>query len=217
MLSHNKDYETEVKHAWRLEVWQRFTAYTGLQKIPRHKQYWTLGDKVLREGGRLAGELLDLKQYGLLEDIRSFYSVNYEEKKAMNNYPPCGICNKPFKEHNCKDHGYFHAAGWSSFYGNIAEVVPIFHRYNNFHPSFINLDTNFRPAKAYELAGLVGRYCPPGAIMAINVVQRYRATKATDSEARDFKQSKWLANAKLLDSFSYKNDNCKLVTVFLEF
>ena len=214
---HNKNYETEVKNEWRHNLWDYWRKWSGLKQIPKDKQYWTLGDRTIKEGIE-TGELHSIQNYGLLEDIKSFHTVNFEKEKAKDNLPPCRDCGKFYIEHD-SSHLYIYGAGWKSYAGDIGHIVPILHHRGLFEPSLINLDTTHFSDHAYKLAAKICRYCPPGSFMAINMVyDRFCSRIKPESSILEYKQNRYLSTAKFHDpGIRYINGNCHLATIFLEF
>jgi hypothetical protein len=217
MKTHNKNYDKPVKQAWRFQIWDYWRQYSSLQQIPKDKQYWTLGDRTIKEG-REAGELHAIQQYGLLEDLSSFYSVNFEKEKADDNLPHCRVCGKYLKEHP-KDHDYIYSTPWHSLLGDIEQLVPIFYNEGRFNPSFVNLDTTHFSTDAFKLANKVGRYCPSGSLLAVNMIYgRFNSRVKPESSISEYKQYRYLTAAKFHDpGIRYQSINCHLATVFLEF
>jgi hypothetical protein len=176
-----------------------------------------LGDRTIKAGAEV-GELRAIQEYGLLENLGSFITVNNDLGKAVDNQPPCKICGGPIRGHVGKGHGYVHGAGWLSFYGKIERVVPVANFNGRFNPAFINLDTTHFPTKASLLAGRIGRFCPPGTFMALNIIAGFMSRKASEEEISKSLLGYRFERVKFHDTvIQYKNGACNLVTRFLEF
>jgi hypothetical protein len=215
--NHHKNYDTDVKQKWREDVWGYWRYLSGLSQIPKDRQYWTLGDRTVKNGQEV-GELKAIQSYGLLEDISSFVSVNFDKEKAVPNLPPCGECGQVLLSHYDLDHHYRHGANWYALPGSIEQIVPIASRLGRFKPALVNLDTTNFPKKGYALAGKVGKYCPPGSYMAVNLIYKFMSRHEPLQSVEDFTQTHRLSHAKIhIPGIEYRNGNCCLATIFLEF
>jgi hypothetical protein len=214
---HTKDYNTNTKEQWRHAVWDYWRDWSGLRQIPKDKQYWTLGDVLLKDGQE-TGEVKAIRDYGLLEDMRSFISVNNEKKKSYHNIPACLECGLPLDSH-VEGGSHPWVRPWTTLSGDIERQVSIAKGFANFVPALVNLDTTNMPSRAYSLAGKIGAECPPGTLMALNIIESHMFRKALMEEILGYTQNRSLEfRAKLHERIiPYQNKTCHLVTVFLEF
>jgi len=218
MKPHRKNYEKEVKRAWREKVWSWWKSHTGLSQVSKDMEYWTLGDKIY-DGIRECGELAHILEYGLLEVPESFISACFDKAKTAHNLPPCRHCGALGHNHS-GDHQYQTSKGWKTLSYPIDSAIAIAYQGGGFRPQIINLDTTHFPKKAWRLANLVGQYCKPGSgtVMFINVIDDFMSRAASqDALLEGYRKCHHLQVSTPPEVVtSYQNGKCHLTTVALE-